>query len=539
MPTVADLIVARLVEAGVTTLFGMPGGGSNLDLIEAAARANLPFVLSHTETAGALMACAQAELTGRPGACLSTIGPGVASLVNGAAHARLDRVPLLLLTDGMPASGRDTYQHQRIDHAALLAPVTKGSFTIEPGNAADSIARAIALATAGPPGPVHVDLAPDVSRRVVPSAPSAPPRETPSAPPREPPLQPPDLESAPPLLSTARRPLVIAGLGVRDTSDANALRAFCEAHGLPCLVTYKAKGTFPDAHPLFGGVFTLGALERPIVEAADLIIGVGLDPVEFLPRPWDYRAPCVLVNRHPLDQRHLPVAASVTGDLPASLRVLSEGMTKQSDWSLAEIEGHARRQRNALRVHSEGWAPWQAVEAAVKASAPDARITVDAGAHMFPIIGLWPARDARQVLISNGLSTMGFALPAAIGAALHDRSRRVLALTGDGGLLMCLAELATIVRERLKVTVIVFNDRSLSLIRIKQEKLGYPATGVSLDGVDWQAAATAFGVPARRARNDDEMMRALEETATTDGPALVEAVVDPAGYPETIRALRG
>src|SRR5260370_11449567 len=164
MPTVADVIITRLREAGVQAMFGMPGGGSNLDLIEAAGRGGIPFVLSHSETAGALMAAAQAELTGRPGACLSTIGPGVASLVNGAAHAYLDRLPLILLTDCMPTSARD-YQHQRLDHAALLSSVTKDSFTIDADRADEIITRAITLAVTPAPGPLHVDLAPDVSRK--------------------------------------------------------------------------------------------------------------------------------------------------------------------------------------------------------------------------------------------------------------------------------------------------------------------------------------------------------------------------------------
>jgi acetolactate synthase-1/2/3 large subunit len=170
---------------------------------------------------------------------------------------------------------------------------------------------------------------------------------------------------------------------------------------------------------------------------------------------------------------------------------------------------------------------------------PDATVTVDAGAHMFPITALWPARRARQMLISNGLSTMAFALPSAIGAAVLDRSRRVIALTGDGGLLMCLAELGTIARERLPVTVVVFNDRSLSLIRIKQEKMGYPAVGVSLEGVNWQSAAATFGVPAWRATNDEELMQCLRAATPAVGPALVEAVVDPHSYSDTLKAVRG
>ena len=137
------------------------------------------------------------------------------------------------------------------------------------------------------------------------------------------------------------------------------------------------------------------------------------------------------------------------------------------------------------------------------------------------------------------LHYLHISLPAAIGAALLDRTRRVIALTGDGGLLMCLAELLTAARERLKVTVIVFNDRSLSLIRIKQERMGYAPAGMALDGVDWQSAAATFGIPAWCARNDDEMTRGLEAAAATQGPALVEAVVDASSYPATMKAVRG
>ncbi|MEP6766281.1 MAG: thiamine pyrophosphate-dependent enzyme, partial [Gemmatimonadaceae bacterium] len=380
----------------------------------------------------------------------------------------------------------------------------------------------------------------------------------------------PDLNIARTLLANARRPIIIAGLGVRDARDADALRKLCETHDIPALVTYKAKGVIPDEHPLFGGVFTHGALERPIVESADLIIGVGLDPIEFLPRPWDYCAPVVMLNRWQLDQRHVPIASSLIGDLPDLLSAIGAFLLSSNEWSKIDIREHVRRQRDAMRVqftstrtdtdnstnaststitnananastitNAKGWAPWQVVDVAARIMGPDIQLTVDAGAHMFPIMALWPARRPRQILISNGLSTMGFALPSAIGAALLDRTRRVVALTGDGGLLMCLAELGTAARERLKVTTIVFNDRSLSLIRIKQEKLGYPAVGMSLDGVDWLAAAKTFGIPAWRAHDDEELTHCLTESETTDGPALIEAVIDPASYPETMRVLRG
>ena len=419
MSTVADLIVRRFVEAGVRGLFGMPGGGSNLDLLEAAARADVPFVLSHTETAGALMACAQAEITRAPGACLATLGPGVASLANGVAHARLDRVPLVVVTDGLPVAVRRTYDHQALDHAAFLAPLVKRSVLVEPRDDGHAAAAAIAAALAPPPGPVHLDCPSDVApgrpRRDAAHGPAAATRATATGAAAHLPA---------PLLAGSRRPLVIAGLGIGTASEAARLRALCERRGMPALVTYKAKGVVPDTHPSFAGVFTHAALEEPFVRSADLIVAVGLDPVELLPRPWTYPQPVVACGPWPNDGRHVPVAAQATGDLDDLVAALDERLRADTAWSASEIRRQADGQREALRIEAAGFAPYRAVEAAARAAGPGARVTVDAGAHMFPIVALWPVSEPRQMLISNGLSTMGYALPAAIGAALLDRPRR-------------------------------------------------------------------------------------------------------------------
>jgi len=156
MSSVADAIVKHLREAGVAAIFGMPGGGTNLDIIEAAGHIGLPFVLTATETGAAIAAIAQAEITGKPGACLTTLGPGVASIVNGVACASLERAPVIVITDGAPAPG--TFEHQRLDHRALLAPVTKYSAAITADNVDEVMREAIAHAIADPPGPVHLDL---------------------------------------------------------------------------------------------------------------------------------------------------------------------------------------------------------------------------------------------------------------------------------------------------------------------------------------------------------------------------------------------
>jgi acetolactate synthase-1/2/3 large subunit len=179
------------------------------------------------------------------------------------------------------------------------------------------------------------------------------------------------------------------------------------------------------------------------------------------------------------------------------------------------------------------------VQLAAEAAATTARVTVDAGAHMFPATMLWPVGEPNGMLISNGLSTMGFALPAAIGAALLDQDYPVMALTGDGGLLMCAAELLTAVRERLRIIVLVFSDGSLSLIDIKQQQRKYASSGVSLGNVDWCVLAASLGAAAHYAGTEPELERALEQALDHRGASLIEARIDPSTYGDTLHAIRG
>lgn len=556
MPLVADLIVGALRDAGVGFIFGMPGGGSNLDLIAAAGRAGIPFVLTATETGAALAAVAQAEVSGRPGVCLTTLGPGVASVVNGVACAWLDRAPLVVVTDSQPAASGGRYAHQRLDHAALLGPITKWSVAICADSVVDALHRAIDCATTEPRGPVQIECPGEVagleyhaSRRnddelevstAAAHGPAAHLFDT--APLRDP-------DAVIPILEGARKPLLLVGLGARRPLDAEAIAALCASHGLPAMVTYKAKGVVADTDPHFAGVFTNGVIERSIVAEADLLIGVGLDPVELLPRPWTCGQPIVNVGPWAVDDRHVPFAAQLVTDVPTGMEFIGR-VLPASDWDLAAVHRTyvAERQKlcpaagSRLRAH-------RVVQVAADAAASRARVAVDAGAHMFAATTLWPVFEPNGMLISNGLSTMGFALPAAIGAALlgregapgaiHDHDRPVVALTGDGGLLICAGELLTAVRERLRVITIVFSDGRLSLIDIKQRQRQLPTCGVELGAVDWCRMAESLGAAAERATDESELERALAKALEHRGPTLIEARVDPRTYAETLRAVRG
>lgn len=528
MTSVADFIVEALRGEGVRTIFGVPGGGGNLDLIDAARRIDLPFVLTTTETGAVIAAVAQAEISGSPGACLTTLGPGAASAVNGVACAFLERAPVFVFTDCYPASARE-YQHQRVYHLALFRTITRFSESLAP-DPAQTMGQAVSDAF-NEPGPVHIDCPGDLMSSEAPKAfqwlkgsGGEVDRAT--------------RAKIEPLIRASTKPLLIAGLGARRPDEVAAVRAFCERFNVPAMVTYKAKGVVPDDHRWCAGVFTNGAIERPFIDGCDLIIAAGLDPVEFLARTWPYKQPVLYCGRYLRDGfGQMPVTAILTG-IPRSLQVIGETLSR-STWIHTEAQANVDAMRRAIDIQAPGLTSQQLVRTAAARLGDRYRVTVDAGAHMFAATMLWRVREPNQMLISNGLSTMGFALPAAIGAAVLERGRPVAALTGDGGLLMCLGEFATVARERLPIMTIVLNDASLSLIEIKQQARKLAPAGVALGDVKWPALAQGFGIPAWTAKTMDELDRAIESATKVDGPTLVEARIDRSNYGETMKAIRG
>jgi len=544
MPTVADLLVEGLIRAGVPRIFGVPGGGSNLEVLESARARGLPFVLCHQEWAACIMAAVTGELTGRPGAVLSTLGPGVTASATGLAHARLDRAPLIYISDRHPEGVLRFSSHQYVDHIGHLGAITKGSVTVGADSAGHWIAHAVQLALGEPRGPVHLDLAADVaSQSAIPTAVSVTP----------PPLPPPDVslvERAAEMIRAARRPIVITGLGCR-AADAKWLCAFAEAMPAPVLTTYKAKGAIPDPHPLALGTFTGGALEEPLVRRADLIIAFGLDTVELIPRRWSYAAPVLSLTRCPSTEPRVRApgggayfvpALEVVGEPGAILEDLAPRLIPRgtrADWDVAEVDRIRRERLAALEVPVPGLAPHRVAQMTRELTPAGSIATVDAGAHMFQTTTYWQALEPGELLISNGLATMGFALPAAIAAQLVYPDRRVLSFTGDAGLMMVAAELETVVRLRLPIVVVVFNDEALSLIEVKQEQKGFGGVSMRYAGPDLAALARAFGLRAFIATDEISMHSALVAAQTSPGPALIDARIDPSGYRRMLEIVRG
>ena len=522
-------IAEVLAEAGTDLVFGVPGGGNNLDLIGALEAAGLRFVLAHAETAAALMAAVYGDLTDTPAGCVVTRGPGVASVVNGVANALLDRQQLVLVTDAVSAADRERITHQQVDQRALLAPVTKWSATAGSGAAHRTVRHAAQTAMTPPRGPVHLDFDP--------SAASTPP------PARAAVVQPagPDLARASHLLRQSRRPVVLLGVGARPwTAEVRDLLRHSTA---PVLMTYRAKGVIPDSSPSAAGTLTGATSDAPLLEAADVIVMIGVDTVELIPATWPYLAPVINISAWPEPSRYLFCEVELVGNLGSLIQHL---VSPWPDTTWDDAAGNIHRDHEIQLMltagpPAAGGISPQTVVQVVRTLAPAGSIaTVDAGAHMLPTMSLWSVEEPDEILISSGLATMGFAVPAAVGAALARPGRRVVCFTGDGGLGMSLAELETTNRLQLPVTVVVFNDARLSLIAVKaKSENNGGANAVTYSSTDFAQVARGFGLVGERATTSAELEGAFAASLRRPGPTLVDVRIDPAAYPEILDLVRG
>lgn len=532
-PTAADVLADVFAQLGVSRIFGVPGGGSSLDLIEAAARAGIPFTLARHEGAAAMMATASAEVTGRPGAVLVTKGPGLANAANGIANASLERAPVLLVTDGFTPNQAGYVTHQVFDQAAFMAPLVRGYAVTSGPDLGARAAELVGAMHGACRGPAVLEMTGEAARRLAETVTLDP---LPVAPASDEAA----VSAAAALLRKAKRPVIVVGLEARDA--APSARALARALGAPVLVTYKAKGVIADNDPLFAGIFTGGAAEAPLVDRADLILLAGVDPVELILQPWRYRVPVIDVARFGRPVHYTKPAVVIEGAIAVMLEALADA--PRSAWSPAEIAAARTAWLGALANPGAGdrVGPERVVTLAAEACARAGlhpRVTVDAGAHMFSATSFWPCREPNDLLISNGLASMGFALPAAIAAALAEPERPALAFTGDGGLLMCLGELATAAIVGARVVVIVFNDGSLSLIDLKKGRRELPPGSVGWTHPGFAEAARGMGCLGFTVETVAAYRAALDAALTAPGPALIDVRIDAAGYRAQLAAARG
>ncbi len=534
MPSTVEVMAEAFQEAGTPFIVGHPGGES-VELMEAARRRGMRFILIKQESAGAMLASTWGDITGAPGVCLSTRAPGAANMVNGVTHAWMDRSPLIAITDQYSAATYATGLRQRLNHLALYDSITKWNATLGARTVHQQLRRALWTVTTAPPGPVQLDLPSDESTREAGDLPALI-----ALLPERPGLRP-DRDSLRPALDAlqrARRPIILAGMGVLWDRAAGELVALAEQLGAPVLTTTKAKGVIPEDHRLRAGVLIGGLIEREIVGQADLIVAVGLDGVELQPKPWPYTAPVLALSNTPGVDAVLPAAPELVGQLRPLLDALTQWAPSGTGWGEAAVRGFQRQPAAALDIASPGLSPQRLVEVARAILPRDTVATCDAGASRLLVVQKWQAYGPREFLTSNGLATMGYAIPGGLGARLAHPDRPIVCFTGDGGFLMAIAELHTAVRENLPIVVLVFDDGEIGLIRVKQEIKGLPTYGVGLGGIDWEKVAQGLGADGVAVETEATLGDALTAAIRSGRPTVIGARINRSAYVAQFNALR-
>ena len=534
MKTVAEILAEELQRAGIEVVFGLPGG-ETVEFLDALRRQQIRFVLVHRESSAVFMAAASARLTGKTAACLTTLGPGATNAVTGVAHAHLDRAPVLAITAQSPERLVSRHTHQVVDLEALFAPITKASLALKPDGADETVRQAIALTRLGRPGPVHLRLEnDDAVASAKPGAAVPGPRASSD---RDSAEMQDRLQTGRDLLARSQRPLILAGLGLEPEAPYDELRELAESVRAPIIVTPKAKGAVPDDHALYAGTIGLTKTDPvyAVLDDADCIVAVGFDVVELV-RPWSHPADLLWVA--PWENRDPKIAAAA--EFAASMRPTLRGLLPKTssttdDWGEERVRSHRLEHPGLYRTEtsSEPMTP-QAVYRALRASlSPDTLITTDVGAHKILACLDWPALVPNRFMVSNGLSSMGYALPAAIAASLARPGEANVCTTGDAGLLMILGELNTLARLAAPVTIVVFKDNALDLIRSLQTRAGKPTFGTEFQAPDFVRIAEAHGIKACRVSDEQTCKEAVERAVSSNRPALIEAVIDPSSYPTT------
>lgn len=525
---VSEVIVQYLKAAGIGHVFGYPGD-PNVELMEAARRAGMQFVLGRREGTAGLMAQAYGFLTGRPGVCMSTLGPGSSNLVNAVANAWLDRVPMLAISGQIEGRREATFTHQVLDHNRLFSPVSKWAVAIRPDTVATVMRKALRVAMAERPGPVHLTTGADVVGAVAADDKVLmPPLQVQQS------LQVFAAAGADPVkqLKAAKRPIVLAGISAMRSGAGPALARFAETVGCPVVVAPMAKGVLPEDHAYYASTLDMACNQYvwDFLKGADLLLCAGFDAVELI-KPWSLAVPAIHIDSIPNTDQIVPADIELVGDVGQILAWLAESCGSLARWSEAEVAAHRAGLRKAyLAGRIAGRLNPSDVVDVVRATLPrDTLATTDVGSHKLLVGQGWSTYEPRSMLMTNGLSSMGYSLPAGIAAKIVHPQRPVVSFIGDGGFAMVQGELGLAAALKLGLVLVVLCDNSLNRIEIKQANRSYPSWGTLIEPVDLERLAPAMGCDGVQVDSIAALQDALARRSSSR-PLVIGATIDPAQY---------
>lgn len=530
----SDLLVAALENEGVERIFGIPGE-ENLDVVESLRQSSIQLVLTRHEQAAAFMAATFGRLTGRPGVCITTLGPGALNLTTGAAYALLGAMPMIMITGQKGILSSRQARFQIVDVIAAMKPLTKLSRQIVSATMIPTLVReAFRVAQEERPGPVLLELPEDIAAESCDDIALIPPH------PVEIPLaNGASLDRAAEMIRQAERPLIMLGAAASRPRSTSDLAQFVTRTGIPYFTTQMGKGTVPGGTELYMGTAALSERDyvHEAIERADVVIAIGHDTIEKPPFIMGAEGPQVIhVGYLPanIEQVYFP-QAEVIGDLGPSLRLLAdrlEGRIPNAQALLPLREGILNR--IAARATENRFTPQRLVHDIREVMPADGILALDNGMYKIWFARNYRTRVANTLLLDNALATMGAGLPSAIMAAMLYPARRVMAVCGDGGFMMNSQELETAVRLKLNLVVLILEDNAFGMIRWKQAVDKFPDFGMTFGNPDFVRYAEAYGAKGTRVGAVADLKAVLERAFTEGGVQLVTVPID---YSENTRVL--
>ncbi len=535
MATVAQVMAESLKELGVKYIFGVPSGNW-VDYMAAIQEVDgLEFILISNEGSGGFMADVCWRLTGTVAACFGTFGPGACNQTTGVCGGYLDRSPMIAFSDEMNDSMLNRTSQMNIDHQTLFKPITKWTTRLEAGQVKKTLFKAMQITTSEVPGPVHIGLPAGIG--TMESATEVTPVQVIS---EIPAADAAVLDKMTEIFAAASKPVVALGITSMRAGVRDLIINILEKFKIPVVLTPMAKGMVPEDHLSYAGVLAhaLANLVGETHQQADLVVGIGFDPVELNYEDWMPTVPLLHIDTvsADLDTKQYTLGCDVVGDLkPALERILAVNCAEKT-WNLDQLVERKQKLFATLTAPEGSFGPRRVLDGLRAILPSDGIMTCDVGAHLHLIGQHWKTYSPECQLMTNGCSSMGFAIPTAIAAKLSCPERTVCCVVGDGGFYMMAGEMATAMRLGSNIVFVVMTDANLSLIRMKQEKKGHSRYGTQLHAATggYESTSTLFGVPVFTARDAQQYDHSLTKAFAVDGPAIIEVFVDIEEYEELI-----
>ena len=522
--TIADYLADQLFNLGVKHVFGVPGGPS-IPYMEAFRAAGIEFILTSNEAAAGVMAQVSGRLTGVPGVCHATFGPGATNISTGVGGALLDRSPVIVMTSEMDDNMIRRTTQMNIDHQKLFEPITKATFRMSQSNAVEVINSAIRISKEDYPGPVHIGLPSDIANIEIEEVPIHQIVSQSN-------IHQNDIAAVINLLDKSRRPLIAAGLTAARNNIGNELLSFISIYKIPVILTPMAKGLIPEDHPSYAGVLfhALSDYLEDIFEKIDLVIGLGYDPVEYNYESWLHDVPLIHFDTKETDMPLTGAMVQYIGSPDEWFDILKNLRSGSLIFESTLLQGVRDEMGSVFNGFTNHFGPVTALKVLQEELPGDALVAADVGSHLHLLGQFWKTGGKRNLIITNGWSGMGFGIPAALSAQINNPDSTVVCITGDGGFLMTAGEIATARRYNLPVIIIVLSDGELNLIRLKQSWQDLAPYGTILFSGDLFGTDTFLGIRVLSADSEDKMRNAVIRALSAKEPVIINAIIDPEDY---------